>query len=150
MNLALVLKETKRDTMYRRITPSFIEETTSSVKMVEIVLICLATPEAHIRNLEVTPEVAGRITVRLVPVDGPALSLGQPRFGSVLVQVFGMLSDEFARLRPEGRNRRRCIVESDREAIGLVVVLHVAEHVVVDIAEEMNLGLDTPVVLHVF
>lgn len=43
----------------------------------------------------------------------------------------------------------RTVVEVDCEAICLVVVLHEAKDVVVDIAEEVDIGLYTPVVLHV-
>ena len=44
----------------------------------------------------------------------------------------------------------RRVVEVDGEAVGLVAVLHEAEDVVVNVAEEVNLWLDAPVVLHVF
>ena len=43
----------------------------------------------------------------------------------------------------------RRVVEVDGEAVGLVAVLHKAEDIIVDVAEEVNLWLNTPVVLHV-
>ena len=44
----------------------------------------------------------------------------------------------------------RGVVEVDGEAVGFVVVGHVAEDVVVDVAEEMDFGFDAPVVSCVF
>lgn len=58
-----------------------------------------------------------------------------------------MVGEKLGRLRPESGNRGGGIVEVDREAVRLVVVLHEAEDVVVDVAKEVHLGLDAPVVL---
>ena len=66
------------------------------------------------------------------------------------MHVFGMCGDEFLRLGPQGGNALRRIVEVDGEAVGLVVVLHPAENVVVDFTEEVDFGLDSPVVADVF
>ena len=52
-------------------------------------------------------------------------------------------------LGPKRWDRWWRIVKIDRKAIGLVVVLHEAEHIVVDVAEEVDLGFNPPVVLHV-
>ena len=61
-----------------------------------------------------------------------------------------MCGDEFLRLRPQGGNALRCVVEVDGETVGFIVVLHPAENVIVDVAEEMDFGLDAPVVADVF
>ena len=66
------------------------------------------------------------------------------------MHVFGMCGDEFFRLRPQGGNALWRVVEVDGEAVGLVVVLHPAENVIVDFTEEVDFGLDTPVVADVF
>lgn len=58
-----------------------------------------------------------------------------------------MVGKELGRLGPERRDGVGGVVEIDREAVRLVVVLHVSEHVVVDIAEEVHFRLDAPVVL---
>lgn len=60
-----------------------------------------------------------------------------------------MLGDEFGGLRPQCRDRCGSIVEVDGEAIGLIVVCHEAEDIVVNVAEEVYLGLDAPVELGV-
>lgn len=58
-----------------------------------------------------------------------------------------MLGEEFRGLGPESWDRFGRIVEVDGKSVGLVVVCHVAEDVVVDVAEEMDLGLYSPVEL---
>jgi hypothetical protein len=63
------------------------------------------------------------------------------------MQILGVRGNELHRLGPEGGDGGRRIVEVDGEAVGLVVVCHVAEDVVVDVAEEMHLGLHAPVEL---
>lgn len=57
-----------------------------------------------------------------------------------------MIGQELGRLGPQGRQGMRVVVQGDGEAVRLVVVLHIAENVVVDIAEEVYLGFDAPVV----
>lgn len=149
MNLALVLEQTKRDTVDGCVTPSLIEETTSAVQVIEVVLVDLATPKVHVGNLKVAPEVASRVTLGLLIVTGAALLISHPLESIVLVQVVGVLRNELAGLGPQGGNRLGRIVEVDCEAICLVVVLHIAEHIVVDVAEEVNFRLDAPIELGV-
>ena len=43
----------------------------------------------------------------------------------------------------------RGVVQVDGEAVSLVAVGHVAEHVVVNVAEEVDLGLHAPVIARV-
>lgn len=57
-----------------------------------------------------------------------------------------MRCHEPLRLGPQGWDRLGRIVEVDGEAVGLVVVLHVAEDIIIDVAEEVDVGLDAPVV----
>lgn len=57
-----------------------------------------------------------------------------------------MGGEEFQRLEPEGGYAFGGVVEVDVEAVGLVVVGHVAENVVVNVAEEFNLRLHAPVI----
>ena len=66
------------------------------------------------------------------------------------MHVFRVCGDEFLRLGPQGGYALRRIVKVDGEAVGLVVVLHPAENVVIDFAEEVDFGLDSPVVADVF
>lgn len=60
-----------------------------------------------------------------------------------------MLRNELVRLGPQRRDRFRGVVQGYGEAVCLIIVLHVTEYVVVDIAEEVNIRFDTPVVLNI-
>lgn len=143
----LVLKQSESDTVNRCVAPSFVEESARAVEVVEIIFVGLAPPEAHIGNLEVTPEVAGRVAVCLPVVFRPADGVRQPRHGAVLVKVLRVVRHELDRLGPERRDRGWGVVQVDGEAVRLVVVLHEPENIVVDVAEEVHLWLDPPVVL---
>lgn len=57
--LALVFEKAERDTVNGRIAPALVEEATSAVEVVEVVAILLASPEAHVTDFKVGPEVAG-------------------------------------------------------------------------------------------
>lgn len=149
VNAILVLEQTQSNTVNWRIAPTFVEETAGPVEMVEVILIHLAAPEAHVTNLEVAPEMAGRVSIGLLVVLRTTDLIRQPVHRIVLVEIVTMFSQEFERGRPQGRDGLGRVVEVDGEAVGLVVVLHIAEDIVVDVTEEVNLGLDAPVVLDV-
>ena len=149
VNTVGVLEESETDTVDGRIAPALIEETTGSVEMVEVVLVCLAPPESHVANFEVAPEMACRVAVRLGVVVRAADAISEPGHGIVLVDGIGVRSDELEGLGPKSFDGLGVIVEVDREAVGLVVVLHESEHIVIDIAEEVDVGLDAPIVLDV-
>jgi len=57
--------------------------------------------------------------------------------------------EEFDGFGPERGDGLRAVVQVDGEAVGFVVVAHVAEDVVVDVAEEVDVGFYAPVVLDV-
>jgi hypothetical protein len=79
----------------------------------------------------------------------PSSTIRQPHHRIVVMQILWMLRDEFSGFGPESRDRLRRIVEIDCEAVGFVVICHEAEYVVIDVAEEMDLGFYAPVELHV-
>ncbi len=59
--------------------------------------------------------------------------------------VFGMRLGEVLHALPQRRDRLHVLVETQDEAVLLPVVAHVAEGVVVDVAEEIDARLHTPV-----
>ncbi len=61
-----------------------------------------------------------------------------------------MRRHEFLGLRPQRWYTLGRVVKVYSEAVGLVVVLHPAEYIVVYVAEEMYLWLNAPVVANVF
>lgn len=55
------------------ITPSFVEKAASAVKVVKVVLVFLASPEVHIGNLEIAPEMTCRVSICIMVVVGTVL-----------------------------------------------------------------------------
>lgn len=130
-----------------RITPSLIEESSSAIKMIEVILIRLAPPEAHICNLKIGPEMACRVSIRFVVMLWSSCCICHPSHRIILVEVFRVLRNEPRRFGPQCRYRLRRIVKVDCEAISLIVIRHIPENIVVDITEEMDLRLNTPIEL---
>lgn len=90
------------------------------------------------------------VAVRGRGVRGAVRGVGYPAERVVRVEV--LLSDagrgeEALCFRPERGDGEGRVVQIYGEAVGLVAVGHVAKHVVVDVAEEVHVGLDAPVVV---
>lgn len=149
VNLALVLKQTQRDTVHGSVAPAFVKEAASLVEVLKVLLVDLAAPKLHVGDFKVAPEVAGREALCGLVVLGTLDVVRHPLVGTVLVDIVRVLGEELLRLGPQRRQRLGVVVQVDGEAVCLVIVLHVAEDIVVDVAEEVHLGLDAPVVTHV-
>lgn len=134
--------------MYGRISPSLVEESPTPVEMVKVIGIRLAAPELHVGDFEIRPEMACRIPVRNLVMLRPSFAIFQPRsrITVVVFQVLRMCVQKLERFGPQRRHGGRGIVEVDCEPVGLVVVLHIAEDVIFDIAEEMHLWFHAPVI----
>lgn len=61
--------------------------------------------------------------------------------------MLGVVLHELLGASPEGRNGVDVLVKRENETVLLVVLMHDTERVVVDVAEELDGGLNTPVVL---
>ena len=146
MDLALILKQPQRNAMHRRIPPPLVEETTGSIQVLEVVFIGFGTPKLHVRNLEIAPKMTRAVPVRFDIVFRPSLAIYHPLSRTILVQVFWMCRHELFSLWPQGWYGLRRIVKVDRKAVGLVVVAHPAENIVVNIAEEVYFRLHAPIV----
>lgn len=91
VDLTLVRKECRSDRVYRRISPSFVVETTFSIKEVEELRISISTPEIEISNFEIGPEVTFIICFAVVV---------REEFKCVVCrQMFGVKADEFYSVR---------------------------------------------------
>lgn len=149
MDFTCVLEQSQRDRMHWSISPPLVKEPPGPIQVLEVILVCLAPPKFHVGNLEIAPEMAGRVAVRLgVMLRSPTAVL-QPLPRIVLVLVFRVRGQELERLGPEGGNALRGVVQVNGEAVRLVAVGHVAEHVVVNVTEKVDLGLHAPVVARV-
>lgn len=78
--------------MHRSITPSLIKEASSAVQVIEVVLISLTPPKVHVRNLEVTPEMACGVSISVDSIVFPPLAIRQPIHRIVLVHMLWMFS----------------------------------------------------------
>lgn len=145
--LALILKQAQRNAMHGRITPPLVEESTGPVQVLKVIHIRLAPPEPEIPNLKVRPKMTRRVPVRLLFIFRPPRPIRQPFHGIVLMHIARMIRNELPRFGPQRRHTFRRVVDVDVEAVRLVVVLHPAEDVVVDVAEEVDVWLDAPVIL---
>lgn len=128
------------------ITPAFIEESTGAIQVLEVRLILFATEEVEIADFEVGPEVAGGVSIGALGVLGTSHVIRNPLPHVVVTEVRRVGGEESLSLGPKGRDTLWCVVEVDGETVGLVAILHVPENIVVDVAEELDIGLDTPVV----
>lgn len=128
------------------VAPSLVEETACPIQVVEVLLVRPASPKLHVANLKVRPEMTRRISVGLEVVLGPSRAVCHPVHRVVRMQVLVVVGDELGGLGPQGRNALRAVVQVDGEAVCLVVVLHPGEDVIIDIAEEADVGLDAPIV----
>ena len=132
------------------VAPSLVEKASSAVQMRKVILICLAAPEIHVCNFKIAPEMACTVSVCFAIVLWPQFAVDEPIQCVVFMEVLWMRGEEFDGLRPKCGDRLRRVEYIDVEAIGFVVVLHVMENVVVDVAEEFDLGFDAPIVADVF
>lgn len=94
--------------------------------------------------------MACAVSICLDIVTRPPLAVDDPLPCTVRVFIFRMCRHEHLGLRPQRWDALGCVVEIDRETVGLVVVLHPAEDIVVYVAEEMYLWLDAPIVANFF
>ncbi len=146
MDLARILKQRQSNRMHRRIAPPFIKEPSGPIQMIKIILVRLTPPKFHVANLEIAPEMTRRVPVRLVIMLRPPLTIRQPIPRILLMQILRMRRHEFFGFGPQGRDGLGRVIQVYGEAVGFVVVLHIAKDIVVDVAEEVDIGLDAPVV----
>jgi hypothetical protein len=138
VNLLLLKEKTSSDRMDRSITPSLVEETTVLVKRLEEIEVRLASEPGQATNLKVGPEMALVVVLTTVITEETHRVVGRDMLGVVLHELLGAS--------PEGRNGVDVLVKRENKTVLLVVLVHDTEGVVVDVAEELDGGLNTPVV----
>lgn len=139
------------------ISPSFVKESTVFVERGEVVDVGFASEPIQVADFEVGPlemldEIERRMrTYEMAFVVGFSFVITEPVERVVLVEVFGMFLHEFLDTIPECFDGLTIFVETEDEAVFLLVVDHVFEWIVVDIAEEFDAWFNSPVpfvVLH--
>lgn len=116
------------------------------IQMLKIIFISFASPKFHVCDFKITPEVAGRVSIGLFVMSRPPGAVFQPFSCIVRVLIFWVSSQKFHCLRPEGLDAFWGVVQVYGEAVCFVVVFHVAENIVVYVAEKVDFGLHAPVV----
>ena len=137
VNLLLLEHESGGDGMNGRITPALVEETASMVQGGEVIDVRVGAEPVQVANLEVGPEMAVVVCLSVV--------LADPLHRVALDNVLRVGGCEVLDGVPESGDRLDVFVQAEREAILLLVISHVFESVVVDVAEQLDAGLDAPV-----
>jgi hypothetical protein len=139
VELILVQHQSSSDGVHGRIAPAFIEEATGLIQRREEVNVRVRAKPVQVTNLEVGPEMA--VVVGLAPV--VAEELHRVVLDDVLREVLGEVLGSI----PKRRNGLDVLVQAEGEAVLLLVVGHVLEGIVVDVAEQLDAGLHAPVPL---
>lgn len=151
--LVPILEQTQRNTVHRRVTPPLIEESTGSVKVLEVFRVSLGSPKSQRPDLKVRPEMARAVAVRLGVVIRSVHRVRDPADCVIRVQILCRVvavREELLRFGPQSRDTERRIVYVDCETVCFVVILHISEDVVVHVAEELDLWLNSPIIIHIF
>lgn len=145
VDFVCVFEQAKCDRMDGCVAPSLIEEASRSIEMIEVVFVHLGAPEVHIPDLEIRPEVACRVAICLLEILAALLVVLQPFDRAVRVRNVIVIGDELLCLGPETCDALGVVVQIDREAVSLVVVFHPPEDVVINVAEKVDVRLNSPV-----
>ena len=84
--------------------------------------------------------------MRILIVHRSPFVVRHPIHRVILMQILRMRRQKLLSLRPQRRYRLGVVVKINCKAVGFVVICHVSEDVVIDVAEEVNFWLDPPVV----
>lgn len=139
VDFILLKHQTSSDGVDGSITPALIEETTGMVEGGEEVDISIRAEPVEVTNFEVGPEMAMVVSVTTVIAEELHRVVLGNMLGVVLGEVLGGV--------PESRNGLDIFVQTEGEAVLLLLLGHEFEGVVVDIAVELDAGLDAPVPL---
>jgi hypothetical protein len=157
MDLVFRQENSGTDTVDRSVAPSLVKEASVLVELVEEVRVGLASPEIEVTNLKVRPEMTAAFSdeqsfsckpsnTKNSPVVALAAIIAEELHCVILGNMLGMLLHEGLGTLPESRDGLDVLVERQREPVLLVVVLHVFEDIVVDVAVKLNGGFHSPVV----
>ena len=147
-----IFKEAETYRMNRGITPALVEKPARSIKMLKVLRIGFAAPESEVSNFKVRPKMARAVPMRLFMPLRPMLRISKPFSSIVWVDEFAVLEigQKLLDRRPQACDGFRRVVEIDCKAVCLVVILHESKDIVINVTEEVNLGLDAPIILHIF
>lgn len=131
-DFALWCKHSYTQSMNRSISKPLIVEPPTLVQPFKVHLIGLATKVVQIPNLKVGEELT-------IVVVSTVMRIKEPVEIRLWMYVFWMCVDERAGTGPEGWKGASVVENVHVEAIFHIVVTHEAKHVVVNVAEKVNL-----------
>lgn len=104
--------------------------------MLEKLLVGFASPKIQVANLEVAPEMACAISIGLVVTSWTPLAISQPEQGIVSAEILRICVEKGLRDGPQRPDRLGVVVNIDGEPVGLVVLFHELEDVIINVAVE--------------
>lgn len=114
------------------ISESFVVEAAAAIQPFKVLLVRFPSEEVEITNLEVGEKLA-------VVVISTVARIQEPLEVSFGMDQFRMSIDEGTRTRPERREGSGVVKYIHVEPVFQVIIFHELKHVVVQVAEEMNL-----------
>lgn len=137
-NLALGYEHGHTECVDGRVAETLVVETAAAVQPLEVLLIGLSAEESQVADLEIREELAVVVVPTVEGVQEPV----EVRLG---VDELRVRVDEAHGAGPEAGEGAGVVEDVHGEAVLDVVVAGEAEDVVVDVAEEVHVGLDAPV-----
>lgn len=129
-----ILRHEHGDTqcVYWCVSEPLVVEATATIQPIEVLLVCLSAEEVQVTNFEIGEELTVVVVATVARIQEPVeVGLG--------VDQLWVGVDKRACPRPERRKGPGVVEYVHVETILHVIVPHEAEHVVVNVAEEMNL-----------
>lgn len=159
VDLLLGQHQTGSDRVHRRIAPALVKETAILVERLEVVEVSLGAEPSETANFKVGP-LERDVSMRCLQIEmkkgnaykvafvvGLAAVVAEEAHGVALGNVLWVVLDKLLDAIPESGDGLDVLVQAKNEAVLLVVLVHEAEGVVVDVAEQLDAGLHTPVVV---
>lgn len=125
--------------MHWGIPPSLVIESTCAVKMLKELCVSFAAPEIQITDFEVAPEMASVVSLSAV--------IGEELECVIFRNVFGVCLHELFDSVPKSLDGLAILRQRNSESIDLLVILHEQERVIMQVTEELDVGLDSPIVV---
>jgi hypothetical protein len=151
--LLLLEEKSSCNGVNRCVTPTLIEKSTILVKGFEVVGIGLGSEPVEVADFEIRPllvvsralDFHWKLSHHVAMVVGLSTVITEESHGVVLRNVFWVILHELLYAVPKSRDRLYVFVQTQHEAVLLLVVGHEFENVIIDIAEHLYTWLNTPV-----
>jgi hypothetical protein len=155
LDFIFVQQETGSNRVYRSITPALVEESAILVKGFEKVNIGFGPEPIKVSDLEVGPldvdisksglDGIFASTYHMAMIVGLSTIVTQETHRVVLGNMLGVSLHELFGTVPQSRNRFHVFVQTQHEAVLLLIIGHKFEDIVIHITEKLDAWLHSPV-----